>query len=48
MSSLEMDVPLNSQERQILLRIAREAVAHAAAGKTLPKLELSALPQRLQ
>lgn len=48
MSSLEMDMPLNSQERQILLRIAREAVAHAAAGKTLPKLELSNLPQRLQ
>ena len=43
-----MDEPLNPQERQILLRIAREAVAHAAAGKTLPKLKLSSLPQRLQ
>lgn len=43
-----MDEPLNSQERQILLRIAREAVAHAAAGKSLPKLELSSLPQHLQ
>lgn len=43
-----MDQPLNPQERQILLRIAREAVAHAAGGKTLPKLDLSTLPQRLQ
>ena len=32
----------------MLLRIAREAVAHAAGGKTLPKIELSALPHRLQ
>ena len=43
-----MDEPLNSQERQILLRIAREAVSHAAANKPLPELELSGLPQRLQ
>jgi uncharacterized protein len=43
-----MDEPLNSQERQMLLRIAREAVAHAAANKSLPVLEPSGLPQRLQ
>lgn len=48
MSSTVSDEPLNSQERRILLRIAREAVAYAAAGKSLPSLELSALPARLQ
>lgn len=48
MSSINMDEPLNSQERQMLLRIAREAVAYATAGKSLPKLELSTMPQRLK
>lgn len=39
---------LDPHERQILLRIAREAITCATAGKPLPKLELSSLPLRLQ
>ena len=40
--------PLSPRERQILLRIAREAIACVAAGKPLPRLELSSLPPHLQ
>jgi AmmeMemoRadiSam system protein A len=43
-----MAVSLNLDERQILLHIAREAIACAVAGKPLPKLELSSLAQRLK
>ena len=39
---------LNTEERLLLLRIAREAIECAVNKKELPKLELSTLPQRLQ
>ena len=39
---------LSPRERQILLRIAREAITCAAAGRPLPRLELSSLPPHLQ
>jgi AmmeMemoRadiSam system protein A len=39
---------LTGEERQFLLRIAREAIVCAAAGQTLPELELSSLTARLK
>lgn len=42
------DNKLNSEERVILLRIAREAIEHAVNKIPLPELELSRLPRHLQ
>lgn len=43
-----MTDPLNSDERQELLRIAREAMSAAVRGERLPRLDLDALPPRLR
>jgi AmmeMemoRadiSam system protein A len=42
------DERLDAEECLLLLRIAREAIECAVNKKELPKLELSAMPQRLQ
>lgn len=42
------DNKLNSEERAILLQIARQAIEHAVNHIPLPEVELSRLPQRLQ
>jgi len=39
---------LTTAERQILLRLAREALQLGVCGQNLPPLELNSLPQRLQ
>ncbi len=40
--------PLSPQERQLLLQIARQAIASAVRGQTPPRLDLAALPPRLR
>jgi AmmeMemoRadiSam system protein A len=42
-----MDETLSAQEREILLDLARKAVAHAVRGTRAPAADLSALPPRL-
>jgi AmmeMemoRadiSam system protein A len=42
-----MDETLSAQEREILLDLARQAVAHAVRGTQVPAADLSALPPRL-
>lgn len=39
---------LTAEEKQILLRLAREALEHGVRGWKLPALDLSSLPERLR
>ncbi len=43
-----MTLPLTDAEKGILLCIARESLAAAVEGSTLPRLELNALPEALR
>ncbi len=43
-----MQPTLSPEERDILLKLAREALEAAARGRRLPPLDLSALPERLR
>lgn len=40
--------PLTAEEKQILLRLAREAIREALSGASMPELALQALPPRLR
>jgi AmmeMemoRadiSam system protein A len=43
-----MDTPLSEGERQLLLRIARQALEACVCGQALPPLDWDSLPQRFQ
>lgn len=43
-----MDDQLTAEEKQALLRLARQALEHGVRGERLPPLELKSLPPRLQ
>lgn len=43
-----MTAPLTPEERRILLRLAREALEAAVAGKRLPPLDVQSLPDTLR
>lgn len=40
--------PLTAEEKQILLRLARDAIREALKGNPLPEIDLATLPPRLQ
>jgi AmmeMemoRadiSam system protein A len=39
--------PLSSEDRELLLRLARQAIVETAEGRTLPSLDSAQLPERL-
>jgi AmmeMemoRadiSam system protein A len=43
-----MSEQLNQNEKEILLKIARDALSEAVAHKSLPKIDLASLSQKLQ
>jgi uncharacterized protein len=43
-----MNIPLTDDEKQILLKLAREAIEHRVSGKKLPQLNQGSLPSALR